>query len=70
MRKKLYGTAAHLHEVYTVNGGVNKYVKKFSDNGFCQGVLVTTVLVLCTIKLATIIDEIEHAKPKIHQRRS
>lgn len=60
MNKTLHGAAAHLHDVYTVNGGVKNYNSKIDDNGFCKGVLATTAFVMFLMSADMILNKIEH----------
>lgn len=64
MNKTLYGAAAHLHNVYTVNGGVNKYNSKIEDKGFCKGVFATTAFLLFLMKADIILNKIERLQIK------
>lgn len=68
MSKELHGTAALLHKINKM-GGIKNYTSELIDNGFCQGVMVTTVIVLLILGKETLSNKIENLETKASLRR-
>ena len=63
MNKKSHGTAAHLHEVFTVKGGVQNYKAEIETNTYLKFALLCLAIKL----FKTGCNKIENIKPKIER---
>lgn len=67
MNKELHGTAALLHKINKM-GGIKNYASELIDNGFCQGVMVTTAIALLIFGKEMLSNKIESLETKAKLR--
>lgn len=63
MKKKIYGTAVHLHKVYTIEGGA----KHHDDTQQAIGILKLAGCLLIGLTVSCIANHIENLEPKTHK---
>ncbi len=63
MKKKIYGTAKHLNQIYTVEGGP----KNHDDIQQTKGILKLAAVILTGLEIKRLAEKIENVELKVNK---